>query len=112
MMKKVVSICIGTFLLINACNNKGKILPVNTMKTIIWDLAMADELNNLYNLSDTVFLKKNGNYKNYQKVFYLHKITKKEFYKNYNHYQKNPVLFKELMDSVDAHGQREKNKQN
>lgn len=105
-------IYIALFILISACDRKEKVLPVNTMKTIIWDLALADELNNLYKLSDTVFLKKNGNYKNYQKVFYLHKITKKEFYKNYNHYQKNPVLFKELMDSVVAHGQREKNKAN
>lgn len=111
-MKKTFSIFVFLVLLFVACKSKEKPLPVNTMKIIIWDLALADELNNLYTLSDTNFLKKKGNYKNYQKVFYLHKITQKEFYKSYTYYQQNPILFKELIDSVDAYGQREKNKTN
>lgn len=84
-----------------------EVLPINTMKVIVWDMAVADQVTinkHLYK-SDSLKLMTTMNY---QKVFAIHKIDKKKFYDSYTFYEGHPKYLKILYDSVTSYGNRAK----
>lgn len=97
-----------------SCNTK-KVLPLNTMRLVIWEMACADEMVLEQQAKDTS-LKKNQTDSLrktlYQKVFSIHKISKDEFYTSYNYYLQKPDVFKTLIDSVQSYGLKQREKLN
>ncbi len=92
-----------------ACSRQNDIpndvMSIDTMKTIVWDMAHADALaQNLYKKdTGSIQLKKMALY---QKVFTIHNIDKKTFYNSYDYYQLHPDKNKILMDSVANYANR------
>ena len=105
-MRIIVVVSIFFFI---ACKS-NTIIPVNTMKLMVWDMACADEFILEKQAKDSTLKKSNSDSLRksiYQQVFHVHKITQATFYKNYQYYQQRPDLFKVLMDSVQNYGTRE-----
>jgi hypothetical protein len=92
-----------------ACKKKSddaKILAINDMKTIIWDMTLADEWFNQISNTDSLHKNRKMNIQLYEQVFTSHNITKKNFYTSYQYYQLHPDKMKILIDSVCAYGDR------
>ncbi|TAE16660.1 MAG: DUF4296 domain-containing protein [Bacteroidetes bacterium] len=81
-------------------------VDINTMKVIIWDLMKADEyvLNVRHRDSSENIKPVLAQYQ--ATVYQLHNIAEADFKKAYKQYAENPVLMKELYDSVQAVSQR------
>lgn len=108
-MKSVV-LFIVVIIIAVSCNNNS-LIPLNNMKVIVWDMACADELINEKQARDSIH--KNlpqERYKLYEQIFAAHKISREQFYKNYQYYQTHIEQYKTLLDSVQAYGTRERNK--
>jgi hypothetical protein len=100
---------VAVLLFFIACKSNN-IIPVNTMKVMVWDMACADELVLEKQAKDSTLKKSNLDSLRktiYQQVFQVHKTTQATFYTNYQYYQQRPDLFKILMDSVQNYGTRE-----
>ncbi len=98
-----------------ACNNptvpRG-ILPPDSMKVMLWDMFRADELAANDVAADSALSLKKQTEHYYGQVLFIHKTDTKTFSESYRYYQKDPALFKALMDSVYAYGERNANKPN
>src|SRR4051812_4592977 len=96
--------------LLTACSSGDKmpkdVLPVSKMKTIIWDMSLADNI-----ASEKYAIKRDSQRIMvtglYQKIFNLHKIDKASFYKSYTYYEAHPTEMQVLFDSVNAYGLRQ-----
>lgn len=91
--------------LILACSDKNElpkgILPKQKMQDVIWDIIRAEEfLNGFVIYKDTSIDKAAETKKWYDKIYQLHKITKKDFDRSYAYYKGHPVLMKEMLDSL------------
>src|SRR4051812_41754502 len=97
--------------LLTACSPDDKmpkeVLPVSKMKTVIWDMSLADNMaSEKYVINkDSQRIMVTGLY---QKIFNLHKINKTNFYKSYAYYEAHPQVLQQLFDSVSAYGLRQK----
>lgn len=87
-----------------------KTLPFDTMKVVILDLMNAEQWNNFITMKDSTLRKKNNNLKLYQQVFFIHHISKEQFYNNYQYYEEHPDRMKTLLDSLSTFEERQKNK--
>jgi hypothetical protein len=108
-MKKSI---VWLFFITAACKPGDKIipkdiLPVDTMKVIVWDLTQAGAYTSYLKDTDTTNKKINTAY--LAEALKLYKISKDDFFKSFNFYQAHPVLNKELFDSVYAYAQRQRN---
>ena len=83
------------------------IMPVDKMKTIVWDMIQAGAYASYLKENDTTIKRNNTAY--FAEVLKLHNINKADFFKSFSFYQKHPVLNKELFDSVNAFAQRQRN---
>jgi len=79
-----------------------KVIPVNEMRKIVWDVLKADEYYIRISVKDTIAPLQTGNLKLYDQVFKSHGITKEQFYFSYKYYESHPLQFKELIDSVES----------
>ena len=87
---------------ISSTKKEMKIIPINEMRNIVWDVLKADEFYLRIKVKDTIVPIQTGNLKLYDQVFKSHGITKEQFYFSYKFYESHPLQFKELIDSVDA----------
>jgi hypothetical protein len=85
-----------------------KVLPVQDMKLIMWDMLKADEYYIKLTTNDTAQQFKNENFRLYDQVFRAYKINRKQFYSSYKYYESHPDLFKVLIDSVDEVAKRQR----
>ncbi len=88
-----------------ACSDKNElpkgILPRQKMQDVMWDIIRAEEfLNGFVIYKDTSIDKIAESKKWYDKIYQLHKITKKDFDKSYAYYKDHPVLMKQILDSL------------
>jgi hypothetical protein len=110
-MKRLIIILF--VLQLTSCSSADKmpkdVFPLNKMKVIIWDMSLADNLaSEKYVINkDSQRIMATGLY---QKIFRLYKIDKNSFYKSYTYYEAHPQILKELFDSVNAYGMRQKTK--
>lgn len=87
-----------------------EILDVNEMKVIMWDMMKADELYTMQQVKDSSLRLQKKNLDYYQIVFSNHKISRETFYKAYAYYEAHPLKMKELIDTLDQYGVRERNR--
>ena len=77
------------------------ILPRKKMQEVMWDMIRAGEfLNNYVFNKDTSLDKIAESQKWHNKIYQLHKITKRDFDRSYAYYESQPVLMKEILDSL------------
>ena len=96
--------------LLIACNNgtPKNVLPVNTMKVVMFDMLKADEWYARKLVGDTLMLKVKEDIPLYEQVFAVHEITKKDFFDSYHYYEAHPVAYKELVDSLESYANLQK----
>jgi hypothetical protein len=93
-----------------ACNFSSKGKPdvaFEKMQKVIWELMKTEDYYTRISLADSNL---KGKYKNialYEQVFELNNISAKEFYATIEYYEKHPILFRELMDSVASLSKKE-----
>jgi Domain of unknown function (DUF4296) len=107
-IKKVLISCWIFLFAIAACNKQKKILPINEMKVIVWDMLTADEWYNDLQVKDSNAVKNKLNIGLYKNVLQKHKITKEQFYDSYNYYLSKPLQMQVLVDSIEAYGVRKR----
>lgn len=103
MSKLIFSFSILLFLF--SCKDKDElpkgVLPKKKMQEVLWDMVRAGEfLNGFVLYKDTAANKAAISQAWYERIYKLHKITKKDFDNSYAYYQKHPVLMKEMLDSL------------
>jgi hypothetical protein len=109
-MKQCLIFCVFMFL-ISACASEdkkvpGHIMPVDTIKVIVWELIYAGAYASIIKEKDTTATRINTTY--FYQVLQLHHISKKVFFESFDFYQTHPVLNKQLFDSVSAYSQRQR----
>lgn len=99
-------------LLLPACrsNGPGAVFAVDSMKVYMWDMMRADELYVRILSKDSTAARRKWNVHLYKEVLAIHKISKGQFDSSYNYYASNPLLYKVLIDSLDAYATRERTK--
>lgn len=105
MMRNGIKIlCIAGVVLACACkSNNGMpkdVLPLDSMKVIMWDMMQADELASQSTLKDTAHKLAYHAIGLYKEALASHHVTKEQFYKSYNYYLGRPDLNKILTDSL------------
>ncbi|MBV9962944.1 MAG: DUF4296 domain-containing protein [Parafilimonas sp.] len=100
------------FCFITSCTPEDKkipkdILPIDSMKLIVWDLTRAGAYASALSEKDTT--KKSIGAVYLAEVLNLHKISKPDFFKSFDFYQTHPLLNQQLFDSVNAYAQRQRN---
>ncbi|MDZ4071165.1 MAG: DUF4296 domain-containing protein [Sediminibacterium sp.] len=108
MMKKLLLCCLmGTII---GCSNDvdGRIIPMDSMQVIMWDMMKADEVFIRKLVADTNATKNKEDVKLYETVFRIHKISKDRFFESYRYYEAHPILMKEIIDSIDSKSNRER----
>jgi len=89
-----------------------KVLPVDTMKVIMFELLSAEELSNMILVKDTLQKGKKLNMQFYQEILTRHHLTKEAYYASYKYFDARPDKMKVLLDSVAAYAERMKQKEN
>jgi hypothetical protein len=82
------------------------VLPPKKMQAVLWDVMQADEMAEYYSSKDSTYhsLSKHADY--YQKVFSIHKISKKDFTRSLDYYENHPASLKTILDSLQKFGER------
>ncbi len=112
-MRKGYLILLCCVLLGTACkfsSGKQRLLPVDTIKLIMWDLLKADELYIRINIKDSTAVKRKENIRMFEEIYAIHHVTKGQFDSSFKYYEAHPIVFKQLIDSLDAYATREKYK--
>lgn len=110
-MRLMICACILLLLFIQtSCRNETKtvIIPVDSMKLIMWDMMKADEWFNRKLIQDTNAIRNKEDVKMYEMVFKVHGVTRERYFASYRYYEGRPVSFKRLLDSLDALANRER----
>jgi hypothetical protein len=92
------------FLVISSCTRHkmpADILPQPRMQAVLWDLMRADEFIINYASKDSGYNKTEESLKLYEQVYTIHKTTKAEFQKSLSYYNREPGLFKAILDSLE-----------
>ena len=111
-MKNCFPYCIAFFMLAS-CTPKEKkipkdIMPIDKMKLIVWDMTEAGAYAEYAKEKRKDTTVKTLNTTSLALVLKLHNITKEDFFKSFNYYQVHPLLNKELFDSINSYGQRQR----
>ncbi len=110
-MNKFFIIIIISFFFIRCTPKDEKIppeiLPMDSMKVVVWNLIEAGEYATFLKEKDTTL--KSVNTKYFSEVLKLHRIDKINFFKSYNFYQSHPYFNNILFDSVNAYSLRQRN---
>ncbi len=111
-MRIIVASVILVCLLSISCKTayEKSILPVDSMKLVMWDMLKADELYIRILAKDSTAKKRNENIRLYEEVFALHGISKGRFERSFKFYEAHPVQFKILIDSLEAFSMRERDR--
>ena len=91
-------------------SGKQKLLPIDTVKVIMWDLLRADELYIRNTIKDSTARIRKDNIRMFEEIYALHHVTKGQFDSSFKYYEAHPIVFKELIDSLDSYANREKMK--
>lgn len=92
--------------------HQQKIIPLQKMKLVLWDITLADEYAKIKLQQNALVFIKKENLSLYNKVFSLHQVSKDEFYESYTYYQSHPIEMKTLLDSLAAYGIRKRDSLN
>jgi hypothetical protein len=103
--------CISSLILSLACTPEDQkipsdILPIDSMKVLIWQMTMASEYAMHQKEEDTTIKTLNTAY--FSEVLRLHHIDKNTFTHSYDFYQSHPALNKILFDSVTIYSEKQR----
>lgn len=84
------------------------LIEFDKFKIVVWQLMKADDYYVRKAVLDSTWRWNKTNIDLYKKVFDLNKVTVKDFYATLEYYEKRPLLFQELMDSVESVSKKEK----
>ena len=107
-MRNIISIIIVSLGLYSCETAPKNILELNKIKVIVWQLMKVDDFYSRQSVLDSTWKSKKKNVELYEQVFALNNVTAVDFYKSMDFYEKHPIAFKELMDSVAVLSKREK----
>lgn len=110
-MRVILTLCIAFLLFMQmACNNgpSKAVIPIDSMKLIMWDMMKADEWFSRKVIKDTNANRNKEDVKLYEMVFKVYGITKERYYSSYRYYEGRPVSFKRLIDSLETYANRER----
>ena len=110
-MRILISACLLLCIsLQTSCKNQTKtaIIPIDSMKLIMWDMMKADEWFNRKVAQDTNAIRNKEDIKLYEMVFKVHGITRERYYTSYRYYENHPVSFKKLVDSIESLSTRDR----
>jgi hypothetical protein len=82
------------------------ILPVDTMKTLVWNMTEAGEYALYQKEKDSALKSLNTAY--FIEVLKMHHLDKTTFIKSFDYYQSHPYLNKILFDSITAYAARKR----
>jgi len=110
MIQRITYPILFALVLLVSCNNgtPKNVLPVNTMKVVMFDMLKADEWYARKLVGDTLMLRVKEDIPLYEQVFAVHKLTKKEFFDSYHYYEVHPIAYKELVDSLESYANKQK----
>jgi len=109
MIKSTSILVIIVYFLALSCSSTPKhVLPVNTMKVVMFDMLKADDWYARIIVGDTLMQRVKEDIPLYEQVFAVHKLTKKEFFDSYHYYEAHPVAYKELLDSLESYANNQK----
>lgn len=108
-MKFLIFIFLMSFLF--ACNSDKSmppgVLPVDSMKVIVWDLIQGGELASIqYPGYKDSFNKKSMML--FEKILAGHRLDKNSFFKSFDYYGQHPDENKVLFDSIQAYSNRQR----
>ncbi|SDE28043.1 DUF4296 domain-containing protein [Niabella drilacis] len=85
------------------------VLPQDKMQAVLWDIAKGGEFVNGYVYFRNPNLNRAAvNQQVLKQIFTLHKISKKQFDKSLEYYQRKPDLFVAMLDSINVQQARAK----
>jgi hypothetical protein len=110
MILRIIYPLLFALVLFVSCNGgtPKNVLPINTMKVVMFDMLKADEWYAQKLVGDTLMLRVKDDIPLYEQVFAIHKLTKKEFFDSYHYYEAHPVAYKELVDSLESYANKQK----
>lgn len=102
-MMKLIVFFIGIFLFSACTQNKmpADVLPQPQMQAVLWDMMRADEFIINYASKDSGYNKTEQSLRLYNQVYSIHKTTKDQFKKSLAYYNRQPELFKIILDSLE-----------
>ena len=108
-MSKIVTVLV-LFFLLAACHRTvpKNIIGIDSMRVYMWDMMRADEFYLRMLAKDSTASRRKVNIHLYKEVFAMHRISKGQFDSSYAYYASNPVLYKLLVDSLDAYASSER----
>lgn len=110
MKKRYITILLVVFF-INCTPSDQKmpegILPVDSMKIIVWHLIQAGDYANSLKEKDTTIKSLNTVY--FSEVLKLHHLDKDNFLKSFKFYQTHPYFNSLLFDSINSYASRQRN---
>ncbi len=103
MMKAALVFFSCIFLFIGCSQNKvpADILPQPKMQAVLWDMMRADEFIINYASKDSGYNMTKESLRLYEQVYSIHKTTKAQFQKSLTYYNREPGLFKAILDSLE-----------
>ena len=100
------------FILVS-CNDKNNlpsgILKPDKMQAVLWDIIRVDAFTTNFIKKDSSKNAVEENVKLQKKVFALHQVSEEKFYKSYDYYKTNTILFKSVLDSMISNANRNRN---
>jgi Domain of unknown function (DUF4296) len=109
MIKLFSCLLVILFLSCNDKNNKEDgILAPQKMQAVFTDIIKADVFVSDFVKKDTAKNDTLASATLQQKIFTLHKVSKKQFYDSYNYYINHRTVFKTMLDSMIAISNRER----
>lgn len=108
MIRGILVIACVMYMSCGSDSSKKRILGIENMKLVMWDMMKADELYLRILGKDSTARSRKENIRLYEEVLALHKTTRGQFDSSYKYYEAHPVEFKILIDSLEAFSGREK----
>ena len=93
---------------LSACSSEipEDVLQPDKMQKVMWDIMLADEMILQYKMTDSSFARAAKQSRYYQSIFRIHNTTEETFKKSTKFYMEHPALFKPILDSMNAAGER------
>ncbi|AHF18040.1 hypothetical protein NIASO_19265 [Niabella soli DSM 19437] len=91
-----------------ACGRPKGILPQDKMEAVLWDVAKGSDFvnSNIY-YKYPQLNRAAVNQEVLNKIFSLHKVTKKEFFNSLDYYQQRPDVYIAMLDSIKSRQTKE-----
>jgi hypothetical protein len=83
-----------------------KHLHPDTMKIILFEFYLADEINTSRLLNDQSLNRESENLSYYNKILDNHHVSSEKFFSSLNYFMQRPKLFSALTDSLNSYAQK------